>query len=139
MPSTRIMTGEQYVERSSAVAPATPVPPAPRLASRLPSPPLLPPPLSPSCVPCTISLFDLPEGVLDAIMGCLGLGDLANASCTSLAFRALCQARLGRAVDLQLLPTPWTRDGRPVRRLLETMPSDLDACWHAAPCRGPWA
>ncbi|KAL4422190.1 hypothetical protein ABPG77_006431 [Micractinium sp. CCAP 211/92] len=46
-------------------------------------------------------LFDLPEGVLDAIFGCLGLGDLATACCASLSFHAHCQA-CGRALGLKL-------------------------------------
>lgn len=88
------MTGEQCWERDSAAAPATPLPPAPLLVRC----PTASPPVPLSFEPCTVSLFDLPEGVLDAIFGCLGLGDLATASCASLTFHAHCQARVGREV-----------------------------------------
>ncbi|KAL4431369.1 hypothetical protein ABPG75_006625 [Micractinium tetrahymenae] len=103
------MNCEQYWESSSDAAPATPPPPAPLPAARSRSPPPALP-LQLLFEPRPASLFDLPEGVLDTIFGCLGLGDLATASCASLAMHALCQRalalkrELSAVADLRLLP-----------------------------------
>jgi hypothetical protein len=57
-----------------------------------------------------LSLFDLPDPLLDAIFAQLGLSDLAAAACTSWDFQQLCrralrtQTVLTAAVDLPLLP-----------------------------------
>lgn len=107
---------EQSLGHDSAAAPATPVPPSSLLA---PCSPLRRPAPLLCFEPCSVGLFqpaglfDLPEGVLDAIFGCLGLGDLATACCASLSFHAHCQAcGVGRGVLLLLLLLPhgWPQD-----------------------------
>ena len=78
-------------------APPTPPQPAPALLRPLAPPP--PPAPAWADVPLQLALFELPEPLQDVILGHLGLGDLATASCASLAFAALCRVRgqAGRA------------------------------------------
>ncbi|PSC74491.1 F-box LRR-repeat 4 [Micractinium conductrix] len=89
-------------------APPTPPQPAPALLRPLAPPP--PPAPAWADVPLQLALFELPEPLQDVILGHLGLGDLATASCASLAFAALCRRALelkrevAASTDLRLLP-----------------------------------
>ena len=83
---------------AAAAAPGAPAAAAAQAPSLLPHP------------PAALSLFDLPDPLLDAIFAQLGLADLAAAGCSSWDFRQLSgralrsKTVLSAAADLPMLP-----------------------------------